>query len=328
MDRGDAAVAIDLKRLRLFLAMADAGSISGGAAASGVAQPTLSENVAALESRLQTRLAIRGPRGVVLTEAGEALARRGRSLLGTAAALAEDVRRIGGYPHGAVSIGLPPSLGALLGVPLAETVHAELPDVRLRVVEGLSGNVLEWIGSGAVHFGFTYDPPDASAFDSLAVLDEDLFLLCAPDDLPAAALGPAPEIPFAALADLPLVMPSGMHGSRRVVERLARSGGVRLTLVREIDSLPQIIEMVARASSHAIVPHAAVLDQVASGKVTLVRIVQPACRRTAYRVRRRAHGVTAAELSVERVLIAIVREVVRRHALQAAVVVDDRGIPA
>lgn len=74
----DTAPTVDLRQIYYFIALADHGSISAAAEALGMAQPSLSENMAKLERRLNVKLALRAARGVELTEAGRALAARGR----------------------------------------------------------------------------------------------------------------------------------------------------------------------------------------------------------------------------------------------------------
>jgi LysR family nitrogen assimilation transcriptional regulator len=309
---------IDLKQLHYFLAIVQHGSLAAAAGALGLAQSTLSEALVKLEAKLDTPLAVRGPRGLMLTEAGLALASEGKDLIDRASALASRVRDIGGRDRGSVSVGLPPTLSLLLSVPLAETVHSEQPDIRLHLAEGLSGHVIEWIEAGKVDFGFAYDRPNSPALQSEEVFREELFLIAAPDFLPSGLQQgrTGTSIRFPDLCRLPLVMQSRLHGSRRVLETLAASAGCALNIVNEMDSLPQIIEMVVRASAYAVVPLPAVATSVAAGQLSLVRIVEPACVRTAYLVRRRSRPVTTAVAVVERALLSILQELVERRRLQ------------
>ena len=309
--------AIDLKQLYYFITTAEVGSISAAAAALGLAQATLSENVAKLERRLETKLAIRGQRGLMLTEAGKALVRHGKELVAAADAVATSVRRLGGELRGPVSVGLPPTLSLLLSVPLTETVFSELPNVRLHVVEGLSGHILEWIADGRVDAGFVYELPDSAIFESYPFLKEDLFLLSAPDNLPSGVEKSSQlEIKLEALAGLPLVMSGHPHSGRRIIERIAKANGISLHFVNEIDSLSQIVEMVSRASAYAIVPDAAVTGPVAAGHVALIKIIAPHCERTAYLVRSKARPATTASIAVQKILFRIFREVAERHKLR------------
>ena len=72
---------MDLRQLRYFLAVVDAGSFSGAAAVVNVAQPALSLHVKKMEEALDTPLLLRGAQGVTPTEAGLLLAARARRLL-------------------------------------------------------------------------------------------------------------------------------------------------------------------------------------------------------------------------------------------------------
>lgn len=71
----------DLTDLRLFLAVADAGSITHGAAELGLSLPAASERLRDMELAGEVRLLERGRRGVSLTEAGEALAHHARMIV-------------------------------------------------------------------------------------------------------------------------------------------------------------------------------------------------------------------------------------------------------
>jgi LysR family nitrogen assimilation transcriptional regulator len=120
-----------------------------------------------------------------------------------------------------------------------------------------------------------------------------------------------------ALRELPFVMPSLPHGARRVVERYARANGVNFNVVIEMDSLPQIIEIVSRASAYTILPHASVAGLVAAGELALVRISDPPLRRTAYLTRKRSHAASTASLAVEKSMMKIIREMIDRYRLEA-----------
>jgi LysR family nitrogen assimilation transcriptional regulator len=320
--------ALDLRQLHYFLALAEHGSISSAASSLGLAQPSLSENVARLEKRLDVQLAIRGARGVQLTEAGLALVKHGREIVRNAEVAIEEIRYLGGEARGPVSVGLPPSLGLLLTVPLAETIQNELPSIRLHVAEAMSGHILDWVGSERLQIGCVYDIPDSAPLSAQPLLIEELFVVTAPDNWDGLIGndGRAVEqIDAAKLATLPLVLTSATQGARKIVERYARANGIQLNVVTEIDSLPHIIEMVSRASAYTILPHTAVVDQVAAGTLALVPMVEPNIRRTAYLVRKRSKPVSRASLVVESTIKMIVRELIDRKRLQATLPCQTRA---
>ncbi len=86
---------MELGQIEIFLAAADCGSFSGAAERLYVTHSTVSRTIQALEGELETRLFIRGSRGVSLTPAGARLRTGGAQLLESAAALVENVRKKG-----------------------------------------------------------------------------------------------------------------------------------------------------------------------------------------------------------------------------------------
>jgi LysR family nitrogen assimilation transcriptional regulator len=311
---------ISFKQLSYFLALAEHGSISAAASAMNMAQPSLSENIAKLEKALDVQLAIRGSRGIQMTEAGMALVRRGHDLLKGLDDLVEEIRTLSGEPRGPVSVGLPPSLSILLSVPLLETIHSEYPGIRLHIAEAMSGDIVEWINTERIDFGCAYEAYDSLPYTFDPLLTEELFLVTAPDNWPGVieSNGIARDpIKAKDLGGLPLVLTSPTHGARKLQEKFARSIGVQFNVVAAIDALPHIVEMVSRASAYTILSHGAVASQVANGSLALVRIVEPSITRTAYVVRKRSRPITAASALVETRIFSIVKEMVERYKITA-----------
>lgn len=313
---------LNFRQLTYFLALAEHGSISAAANALNMAQPSLSENIAKLERQLDAKLAVRGTRGIQMTEAGMTLVNRGREILQSVEHMIEEIHQISGEPRGPVTIGLPPSLTILLSVPLLETILHEHPQIRLHIAEAMSGNTLEWITSDRLDMGCVYEVSDTSPLSFEPILTEELFLVSAPDNWPHP-VGPdgVAEKPITAaqLQELPLVLTSQSHGARKLQEKFARSIGIQLNVVAEIDSLRHIVEMVGRASAYSILAHGAVINQVANGALILIPIEEPTIRRTAYMVRPRARPITRAGAVVESYVKDILREMITRYNLRASV---------
>jgi LysR family nitrogen assimilation transcriptional regulator len=311
---------LNLKQLSYFLALAEYGSVSAAASALNMSQPSLSENIAKLEKQLEVQLALRGSRGIQMTDAGMALAKRGGEIIKNVEDMIEEIRCLGEEPRGPVAIGLPPSLSILLSVPMVETIHTEHPEVRLHVAEAMSGDILEWIASDRLDLGCVYEAYDSAPYTFEPLLTEELFVVTAPDNWsgPIGADGIAIEpISATKLQELPLVLTSPTHGARKLQEKFARSIGIHLNVVAAIDSLPHIVEMVSRASAYSILSHGAVFRQVSEGKLALVRIQEPTIRRTAYIVRKRSRPVTRACATVEACVTSIIAELVDRYSINA-----------
>ncbi|SEO29640.1 LysR family transcriptional regulator, nitrogen assimilation regulatory protein [Paracoccus alcaliphilus] len=219
---------------------------------------------------------------------------------------------------GTVSISLPPSLSMLVSIPLAETLRLEAPGIKLHLSEGLTGHILEWIEEEQIDLGFVYSPPPSATFQSDAILEEEIFVVAAEDNIPVPPNGDGTySINASDLPILPLVMPGQPHSARGAIERFAKANGIKLNIIVEMDSLSQIVEMVSRASAYSVLPHAAVAVAVASGKLALIRIKNPTFHRTAYLTRKRNRPVSMASLTVEGTVLQILREMVERYDLHA-----------
>ncbi len=312
---------VDLRQIRYFVTVAETGSISAAAARLALSQPSLSEMLARLEEALMVQLLIRGNRGIQLTDAGRLFADRGKAIIESVDQAMAEVAQLGGEAKGSVVVGFPPSIALLLSVPLAETVRQELPDVKLRIAESMSGYVLNWVEEEHIDLGVVYQGLNCAHLDVKPLLKEELFLVTAPDNWPASPPADGPllaPVEFASLAQLPLVLPSRLHGLRELIERYAKAQNVQLDVALEIDALRHIVSIVSRASAHTILSHAAVMEEVVRGELKLVPIANPKMQRTAYVVRKPGREVSAASLAVEKLLGTILSELIERHHLVAS----------
>lgn len=140
---------MEIKQLKYFLAVTELGAFSKAAVVLSVAQPVLSRQIRSLEEELGIELLYRNGRGIVLTEAGELLLERARAILSEASAITSDIDSMRASPSGKLILGLPPTANAILSVPLIERFRENYPRVKLKVQEGYSGHVLEWLSTGA-----------------------------------------------------------------------------------------------------------------------------------------------------------------------------------
>lgn len=147
----------NLKQLEYFVRVAELGSFSRAALVLDIAQPALSRQVRLLETDLRVNLLTRTGRGVVLTDAGKRLFDHSVGILQLVARAAEDLGRAArDEPSGRVVVGLPPSIGRLLTLPLVKAfVDGRRRRASLLIVEGLSTHLAEWIATGRVDLGLT-----------------------------------------------------------------------------------------------------------------------------------------------------------------------------
>ena len=168
---------MNLKQLEYFVQVAELGSFSKAAVALDVAQPALSRQVRALETEVRQQLFLRNGRGVALTDAGKRLFDHSVAVLQLITHAREDLGASRDEPVGRVTIGLPPSIGRQLTLPIIDRFKQELPVAKLAVVEGLSSHIVEWVTTGRVDVGLVYNPEAQAGLEIVPLLQEAMGLV-------------------------------------------------------------------------------------------------------------------------------------------------------
>lgn len=149
----------DLRRLRYFMAVADAASFRRAAERLGMAQPPLSQQIMALEAQLGQRLFIRHARTIELTDAGRALRDLAGPLLTAAAAIPARIDRAARGREGALCIGFTP--GAALHPLLPAALRAfriDAPKIDLVFEEGDTVSLCDFVADGKVQIAVIRPP--------------------------------------------------------------------------------------------------------------------------------------------------------------------------
>ena len=267
---------MELLDLQYFVSIADTGSFTKSALQTNVAQSALSRRVRDLEAELGTALFYRNGRGVMLTEAGETFRTRARSILAEVEALRQDMRKTSGDLDGTVKLGVPPSVGLVLLAPLLQQIRADHPKIRMRVLEGFSGHVAEWLTAGRVDLAVLYKMKSSTLLDAEHLLFEDMYLISAAS---APRIGSGPTVRLADIAGEELALPGLPHGLRMLVDGAALHAQIRLTIAMELETLPTIRDLVAGGTIRTILPLTAVQAELASGKLIAQQITDPVISR-------------------------------------------------
>jgi DNA-binding transcriptional LysR family regulator len=145
---------MDLEELRAFLDVVEAGSFLAAAESLGVSRTTLRRRVEALEARAGVPLLNHTRQGILLTEAGEMLAQRGRIMMQETSALLASIREVGHAPSGLLRMVMPVGLPPHLLTPLFEALRTTYPLLRVhaRFSDNPLGEPLSDVDM-AVHFG-------------------------------------------------------------------------------------------------------------------------------------------------------------------------------
>lgn len=296
--------AMDLARLRYFVAVAEAGSFSRSAAALSLSQPALSRQVRLLEEEVGLRLLERTGRGAVLTDAGMALTAHARGIFELAERARADMRERQLTPRGRLTVGLPPRVAHVITADLVERFHAQFPQAAITVVEGLSIRLHEWLVAGRVDLAIVFDPAHSPQIQLETLLREPLVLI---------SVKPLPQrLRLAEVVQRALVMPSGPHALRQLLEQHTRPRGLPLKLVAEVDSVQTVLSLVARGVADTVLPISATRAWVYPRRLQVAAIHAPVIRNKLVLAVPAAHPATR----LSRYAGQLLRELVTEHFAQ------------
>jgi DNA-binding transcriptional LysR family regulator len=150
---------MELRHLRYFLAVAEAGHITGAAERLGMQQPPLSRLIRTMERELDVLLFRRKARGVELTDAGRALQDKARAILAEYDDAFEVTRRTARGEQGRIRVGVTPTGPFHPLVPRAIRVFRETyPSVSLTLEEHLSADIVERLRNSRLDAAFLWTP--------------------------------------------------------------------------------------------------------------------------------------------------------------------------
>jgi LysR family transcriptional regulator, nitrogen assimilation regulatory protein len=270
---------MNLRQLQYFIEVSELESVTKAAERLHVAQSALSRHMRSLERDLGVRLFDRDGRGIVMTNAGLVFRDRVRSVLRELDRAQLEVKALSRSPGGRIDFGMPFSVSQALTRVLVERVHDELPGVALRVIDGWTGFIIEWLLRGRLDLGIIYDhtlKSDVLRTEPLAA--EEHYLICAPDD----PLAQRRSVTLAEVAKLPLALPSREHGLRVAVDEFMHTIGKAPQIRFELESIVGLRQFAQQGGIYTILPRGEMEDDVVSGKVRTVRITNPTVYRTLF----------------------------------------------
>jgi LysR family nitrogen assimilation transcriptional regulator len=227
----------------------------------------------------------------------------------------EDVGSSGGAPSGKVTLGLTAGPAAIISAPLLTRARSRCPGIEVHIVDGFTGVLAEWVQSGRVDLALIFDIGEKMAVDVTPVLWEEVLLA-------GTGIGSEPIRP-AQLARIPLVLPSPAHAMRQVVERYARSNGVQLHVVYEVDALPAILALLRSGVGCSLLSQVSVREGSRWHDFDC-RSPDPKLERMVSLARPEGRPVTRAVEAIQELLLDIVAELVTSGAWPAKLLVPPR----
>ncbi|MDP3844751.1 MAG: LysR substrate-binding domain-containing protein [Oxalobacteraceae bacterium] len=268
---------MELRQLRYFVAIVDHGSLSRAARVLHIAQPALTQQLRQLEQELGAQLLHRSSQGVLSTDAGKTFYEHAQAILKQVGDARSAVAQSLHTPTGTVALGLPQSVSGALALPMLNAVRASYPEIELQLTEELSGNLIEQLKSGRINLAVLFDDGQLTAFTSTPLVEEDMMYITRSGSAYAAA---GETVTLAQAARAPLILPGHQHGVRPRIEQIARSAGLSIDRVIEINSVAILKSAILADLGATILPTAPLLSEIERGTMLAHPISSPAISRT------------------------------------------------
>ncbi|BBD98425.1 LysR family transcriptional regulator [Sphingobium amiense] len=260
---------MDFRQIRYFVHVADFRNITRASSILRISQPALSRQMQLLEQELGTKLFHRQGHGLVLTSDGALFLDHCTRLLNQF----EEVkglfqqRRASSELTGTVGVGMPVPMMPMFADPFLGQFAKTYPGIRLRMAEGFSALLHEWLLSGSMDLALLYGMSASKVLVQERLLVEDLFLL-APAQAPFVQSGR--PIALHEIGDMPMILPHRPHTLRDLVDQ----NGFMPSEIIEVDALTLMVELVNQGKGVTLLP-GPTLNQVSHSNVAVVPLTDP-----------------------------------------------------
>lgn len=291
---------MELRQLRYFVSIVDHGSLSHAARVLHIAQPALTQQIRQLEDELGAQLLHRSAQGVLATDAGKTFYEHAQAILKQVNDAKSAIAQSTTKPAGTVALGIPPSVSGALALPLLTAVRETYPEISLQLTEELSGNLIEQLKSGRINLAVLFDDGQLTAFGKIPLVEEEMLFITRTDSHFATR---RTSITLAKALKAPLILPGLQHGVRPRIEAIARSAGLSLDNVIEINSVAILKSALLADMGATILAAAPLLSEIERGFMSACPIAGAKISRTVVLCASKNIPLTNAAAAVERLVL-------------------------
>ena len=250
---------IDVRLLRYFIAVAETGHMTRAAERLGIGQPPLSQQIRVLETQLGVTLFERLPRGMALTDAGQAFLADAYEVVRKLDQAVDDVRRVAAGVKGRLSVGFTSSAALHPFVPtVIRAFRRDAPSVSLMLDESSTGELLDGLRDGHIDVAFIRQPQGNTGEITVEQVLEEPMVLAVPSAHPLALTGRAGkvDVPMTAIAAEKLILyrrraGQGLHDA---IIAACHGAGFSPTIEQEAPRLLTTLSLVAAGLGVSVVP--------------------------------------------------------------------------
>jgi DNA-binding transcriptional LysR family regulator len=165
---------LSLHQLRCFLTVYELGSLTAAAEELGYAQPSISEQIRALEKSIGLQLFRRVGRGVVPTTVADTLRPHAEAAIGAAEEALRAVQRVMAFETGTIRFGMFGSARLYVSAGLVADVLERYPGVRVEIIGVNSSEVIEDLRRGRIEAALISAPPTSEGLEVRPVARDEM----------------------------------------------------------------------------------------------------------------------------------------------------------
>lgn len=291
-------MALNFNLLRSFYVVVEAGSVSAAAREGFTSQPALSKAIRELEKQLGLPLLERTARGVVLTAAGTTLHEHARALFAMERDTEEAILSHRKLEGGSLRIGASSTISTYILPPLLGGFREQYPHLRLRVTRENTRHIEELLGAYELDVALVEGPPHNKSVRAQPWREDELICVCAANHPLASAEYVWPHD----LRNYPWVTREEGSGTREVAERALRPYGLPPEGALELGGAEAVKQAAAAGLGLAVVSREAAADQLALGKLRMLRLAEVEIRRPYYLLHLKGRPIIPAARAFEEFL--------------------------
>lgn len=256
-----------IRQLEYFVAVSETKHFHKAAHSLGVAQPTLSAQIKALEESLGVRLFERSRTSVILTDVGRDILQLSNDVLRNVQEIRDTALIRSKAFSGTVKLGVSPTIGAYLLPHVLPALHKAHKNLKLYVREVIPALMPSELNSGKHDLLLTTTPIKSTEFHSISLFREPLYI-AVPAEWPLAKQD---KIERKDLKGQSLLALEKGHQLHEQVEAICEEFGAKLLFDYEGTSLDTIRQMVGMGMGLSILPGLYVKSELRKDKTVVVR---------------------------------------------------------
>lgn len=228
---------MDIKKLTLMLAADEYGSFTRAGEELGYTQSGVTQKMKALEKEVGFPLFVKDKQRMSLTKEAKSLIPSIRTLLSANEAVQQEIAALKGAKIGTIKIGTYLSCSIHWIPKIIQEFHQQYPDIHFKIIDGVEGELVEWIQERRVDIGFlSYQKGHSYQF--CPVMEDELFAVL-PADHPLAAYN---EIPMEEFQNVPFIITEYTPGSdlHRALKKYNLKPDIRYITINEFSSLSMV----------------------------------------------------------------------------------------